>query len=155
MPELKRVEIKDFGDQFESASAFSKKDLDYLSKVLVNVQGLEELSIQLLEPCDLTFLDQLPNLKSRSLEFKNQEEELYDVLANLTSLEKLTITLHSSKTYLSFLENLSALKELLLTGGDPDELYSDCFVEHTDVLDRLFSLTSLTLKKLNLNDQDI
>ena len=24
MPELKRVEIKDFGDQFESASAFSK-----------------------------------------------------------------------------------------------------------------------------------
>lgn len=155
MPELKRVEIKDFGDQFESASAFSKKDLDYLSKVLVNVQGLEELSIQLLEPCDLTFLNQLPNLKSLSLEFKNQEEELYDVLANLTSLEKLTITLHSSKTDLSFLANLSALKELSLTGGDPDELYSDCFVEHTDVLDRLYSLTSLTLKKLNLNDQDI
>ena len=155
MPELKRVEVKDFSDQFESVSAFSKKDLDYLSKVLVNVQGLEELSIQLLEPCDLTFLNQLPNLKSLSLEFQNQEEELYDVLANLTSLEKLTITLHSSKTDLSFLANLSALKELSLTGGDPGELFSDCFVEHTDVLDRLYSLTSLTLKKLNLNDQDI
>ena len=155
MLELKSVEIKDFSDQFEGVDTFSKDDLDYFSKVLVHAQGLEELSIQLLEPCDLTFLNQLPNLKVLSLEFKNQEEDLYHILANLTSLEKLTIALHSPKTDLSFLENLTALKELSLIGGIPTELYSNNFVFHTDVLERLSSLTSLTIKKLNLTDHDI
>ena len=155
MPELKSIEIKDFSDESEYVGTFSKNDFDYLSKVLVHAEGLEELSIQLLEPCDLTFLNQLSNLKSLSLEFKNQDEDFCHVLANLTSLEKLSIALHSPKTDLSFLENLTALKELSLIGGIPTELYSNNFVSHIEVLERFSSLTSLTIKKLNLTDQDI